>query len=246
MDKLIFQPTYILEDGRLLRQLLLRLAVVHSKKESFCRALLLAMFPDEQAQAAKDIVVRVASEMMSFVRDLLPTESSERFQSELEDITKKASDIWLDVQRTKERFEPNFELVQDQDPEWQSICFEEDVGSMAGGVEQGPTRNAESERGEVLLVVFPRLYVVEDDEPEPVASGVVLRRSQAAAAALELEKDRGSNPTFGRVRSTRSRQSRTRNQSISISGARNGARNGVVETRNFLPQAIPSGGRSDG
>jgi hypothetical protein len=224
----IFQPTYILEEDSDIRELLLRQAVVCSRRESFCRALLLKMFPDEQADSAKERVKRVAADVIKEVQDLLPPDNAERFKSELEQIAKSARDIWWGIQRTSERFEYSFELVH-QDIDWEPLSF-------ANG-EQIPPSDGGS-RDEELLVVFPRLYVVEDDEPEAITPGIVLRRSQLAVAARELEKDRVSNSTFGKPPLARSKPQRVRKLSTATAGPRNGTPEGGI----FLSQASASSG----
>lgn len=46
---------------------------------------------------------------------------------------------------------------------------------------------------ESLLLIFPRIYIVEDDDPEPVTPGVVLLRSQADDAERELHLQQQKN-----------------------------------------------------
>lgn len=46
---------------------------------------------------------------------------------------------------------------------------------------------------ESLLLIFPRIYIVEDDDPEPVTPGVVLLRSQAEDAERELHLQQQKN-----------------------------------------------------
>ena len=66
-------------------------------------------------------------------------------------------------------------------------------------------------------MIFPRIYVIADSEPDPVTSGVVLMKSQSAAAAEEIEMKHPSSPTAGRL-GPRSRAIRTRTKSISSNG----------------------------
>jgi len=232
IDKLIFQPTYLLEEDSGIRELLLREAISCSKRESFCRALLGKMLPDEQADAAKERAKRVAAHVMLEVQELLPPDDAEKFKSGLERVAQYASDVWQDIQRAKERFEYNFELVSYQDIDWQPLSLEEDANG-----EQAPTSD-EGGKDLELLVVFPRLYIVEDDEPDPITPGIVLMRSQSLAAARELEKGRTSNSTFGKPPSARSKPQRTRR----LSTAMNGAGSGNAEGGNFLPQPSASSG----
>lgn len=228
IDNHIFQPTYILEEDSGIRELLLRQAVSSSKRESLCRALLLKMFPSDQANAAKERIKRVSADVMQEVQDLLSSDNGERFKSDLEQVAQSASEVWWDMQRVKERFEHSFELVPCQDIEWEPLSLGEDADG-----DQGPTGDLRA-RDEELLVVFPRLYVVADDEPEAITPGTVLRRSQSAVAARELERERASNSAFGKP-PARTKSQRTRRSSTATNGA------GSSKAGNFLPQASGSG-----
>jgi hypothetical protein len=61
----IFQPIYILNEDSGLRELLTHQAVIDSKKELFCRALLLSMFPKEQARTTAKRVDLVSERLPS-------------------------------------------------------------------------------------------------------------------------------------------------------------------------------------
>jgi len=86
-DVFIFKPTYLLEEDSGFRELLFHQAVIHSKKESFCRALLLGIFPDQQAKTATDRVSIVVHEVIRIVQDLLTVTKAEAFRSDLEGLT---------------------------------------------------------------------------------------------------------------------------------------------------------------
>ncbi len=219
----VFQPTYLLDEEDEIRRLLIRLAVADSKKESFCRAVLLSMFPELQAKNAAKAVERVVREVSWSVRSLISDTQYDRFKLSLEDVVRQAHDAWQLVQRSREKFEPIFEPRHCDDIEWQPLKL--DDRSAVAGKEKTMTA---SERDDVLLVIFPRIYIVEDSEPEPVTQGVVLMKSQSAAAAEEIERRHPSSPTAGRP-GPRSRAIRTRTKSISLNGG-----NG------FLSQPTPS------
>jgi len=162
------------------------------------------------------------------VEDLLPATKVETFRSELEDFVQTACDAWVIMRRIRERFEPNFELVHLKDFEWQPLLFNV---NFAGETDQG---TAIQGRDDELLVVFPRLYIVEkDDKPDPITAGIVLRRSQSLAAAQELE-EQPLSPTFSRTTPTRSRPQKQRNLSISVPG------NGTSEAQAFLGKGAGS------
>jgi hypothetical protein len=217
IDTHIFLPTYILDEDEEIRPLLVHLAVTDSKKESFCRALLLSIDPEEQTKRASERVERVIREILQHV---LPIGQYESFKSGLELLVKQACDFWRIVQHATEKYEPHFDLGHYADVKWQPLRFDDG--------EKSPTKAPDAD--EELLVIFPRIYLIEDDEPEPATDGVVLMKSQSAAAAEEeaAERRKLSSPTLGKAM-PRSRTTRVRNKSMSLNGG-----NG------FLSQAAPS------
>lgn len=113
--------------------------------------------------------------------------------------------------------------------EWQPLRLD-DRFAVAGGKN---TPRA-SERDDVLLVIFPRVYVIADNDPDPVTSGVMSMKSQSAAAAKEIETKHPSGPAAGRP-GPRSRAIRPRTKSISLNGG-----------NDFLSQPSPSSVYQDG
>ena len=219
----LFQPTYLLDEEDEIRRLLVRLAVANSKKESFCRAVLISMFPEDQAINVVKAVERVVRDVSWSVRKLISDVQYDRFKLGLENVVHQAHETWQLVQCTREKFEPYFELRHYDDIEWQSLKFDERIAVT----EKKNTPRA-SERDDVLLVIFPRIYLVADNEPDPVTSGVVLMKSQSAAAVEEIETKHPSSPTVARP-GPRSKAIRSRTKSISLNGG-----------NDFLSQRTPS------
>lgn len=77
---------------------------------------------------------------------------------------------------------------------------------------------------DILLCIFPRLYIFEDNEPQPVTSGVVLRKWQALAAAQELDRTKTGSPRPPVARST---SKKPRQLSISLTGGGSGGESPV-------------------
>jgi hypothetical protein len=211
INDFIFQPIYILDDeDDEIRQLLVRMAVENSKKESFCRALLLSMNSEEHEKKASKRVERVVSEVVWYVRDMLSAVQYESFRSGLEQVVQQACDAWKIAQCSREKFEPFFDLIQSDSQEWQPFRFEE---GGAGAGEQDSTTPSDGD--EELLVIFPRIYSIEDEPPDPITDGVVLMKSQstAAMAEVEIERRKPSSPTVGKAIS-RPSPNKSRNKSI--------------------------------
>jgi hypothetical protein len=88
-------------------------------------------------------------------------------------------------------------------------------GGAVAGEQDSPTP---SDGEEELLVIFPRIYSMEDEPPNPITNGVVLMKSQstAATAEVEIERRKPSSPTVGKAMS-RPRPNKTRKKSTSLS-----------------------------
>ncbi|RDL40630.1 uncharacterized protein BP5553_00609 [Venustampulla echinocandica] len=220
IDQYVFQPTYLSDELDGTRKLLVRLAMADSKKESFCRSVLMSMAPKDQERNASKSLDDVVQVVSSCVRHLLADAQYERFRSDLKQVVRRAFQAWELIRHATEKLEPLFVLRHFEDIEWQTLRF--------AGPGTSSTDQTSAADDEALLVIFPRIYVIEDDEPDPITPGVVLRKSQAAAAAEEIEKADPPSPTSGRP-GARSRGVRSaRRQSISMNGA-----------NSFLPQRLP-------
>lgn len=223
IDQHIFQPTYILEEDDEIRQLLVNLATTNSQKESICRALLLSIDPEKQAKNALKRRVQATREIAWYIQDVLSPVKYETFMSRLDQVVQEALEIWQIAQCATDKFEPLFVLndIHYEDFDWQLLKFGENVvsdGEQSAGVVTG--------EDEELLVIFPRIYSIEDNEPYPINTGVALMRSQSVAAAeeVELERKKPSSPKGGKVRPNRFRP-----KALSFNGE-----------NNFFPQSPPT------
>jgi hypothetical protein len=230
----IFTPTYLLKEDDQLRQVLLHLAVTNSGKESFCRGLLLAISEDKwQLDVRKKKVTLVVQEILHRIRELVAPGVLETFRSKLEPIVERAAQTWWAVQRMRSRFEADVVALSDDGWEWQAIELNKDGINIAAS----PVSAADFAKDEAALVVFPRVFLVEEANDTPVFPGVVLRRSQAAAAEREMAKIKSSSPLA--VGPPSSRHIRSRRMTFNGTG-QSGGRN--MDPQNFLGQ--PHGGLS--
>ncbi|TVY40184.1 hypothetical protein LOCC1_G005539 [Lachnellula occidentalis] len=226
----IFQPTYLLENDDErdeMRELLVLQAVADSKKESFCRALLLSIFPMDQEKNGMKAMERVVREVSWCVRNLISDAKYDGFQSKMENIACKAWEAWRIIQSTREKFEPLFELDHVAGLEWRALPFDE--------------RRVSVSQDSIARVEADEAF---GQPPDPVTPGVVLMKSQSTLAAKELETVNISSLTTGRA-GPRSQEIRARTMSISANGiSANGiSTNGVSVngTNGFLSQPTLSG-----
>jgi hypothetical protein len=200
VDKHIFHPTYLFGEGSEAREVLLRQAISNSEQESFIRAVLSSILPKEQDELAELRTGYVIDDVMWIMEDLLPADKAEAFETHLERFVLHAHRVGEVIRTERKRVEPNFDPVSSKDFEWRSFQFDSQASDKAG---QKPS--VQSVRDDELLVVFPRLYVVENNQdPRPLNTGTVLRNSQALAATEEIV-EHPLSPTMGRPTSTRSR-----------------------------------------
>jgi hypothetical protein len=226
LNRYIFHPTYIFDVESGVREELLRLAVVHSKKESFIRALLLSLFPDEQEELATERINSFREQVMWHVEELLAAPIAATFASELEEFARSAYETWATVRAATERYEPTFKPEEIEGFEWETFQFD-----MAIPDENTERTAIHGGRDDELLVIFPQLYTVwNNQQPNLIADGTVLRRSQSLVAAQEVEGQK-SNPTFG---TTALKRQTTRKMSSALAPPISSDENSNFEDRSFL------------
>lgn len=235
INELLFEPTYILEEGSGVRDLLIDQAKESSRKESHCRAVLLSIFPDEQDEKLADMAEKVIAEIMLLVEGLLPPTETAKFRSELEGFVEQATKTWWNVQRIQEKLEPAFEPSLLESNKWRMCRFE---GNIANGTGSEQSLAMDEENDEPILVVFPCTCLVENGEAYPVRFGGVLRKSQTREAAKEI-KEKPNRGTLGRTMSNRPRPPRPRTQSMSQANDTSPR----TDTGAFLSQGSPSAGQ---
>ncbi|KKA21590.1 hypothetical protein T310_4377 [Rasamsonia emersonii CBS 393.64] len=230
IDKHIFQPSYILPEDSGIRELLADLAMKNSKKESFCRALLLSIDPDTQAKNLEKRMKQVVTNVGSYLDGLLSETQYTAFCRSLEEVVKDAADLWKTIQHSRAKYEPDFDPLEWGDTELDPFPYAE--ASTASDQDM----NGGGNNDENLLFVFPRLCQVQNNERNPCNFATSLRRWQCLAAERELKKREPSSPTIGRVASGR-RRSRGMSLSLNSPNGQNG---------HFLGKASPSGVNSGG
>jgi hypothetical protein len=229
VDSELFQPNYIVPVETGIRSNLLREAVRDSRSESFRRAFLLSVFPEEQTRILGQRAASIANSIMWLVEGIIDTDQATALKSDLQGFIKLAYSVWQDIQRLRDRFEPNMDYTVDDSLDWWTLPFEDFEGSNNGGVSA-----SSSTSDEAVLVVFPRMYIVKDAEPRPATPGIVLMKSQTVTAAQEVRSEAPKSPTFGRGPLNSSRDDRRRDSIIM---------NETLANRNaatFLGQGLPN------
>ena len=214
VDRNIFQPTYHLDFDSGLRELFVQQATKNSRRELWCRALLLSMFPQYQEAVATQRCAAVVHEVMSVVQGLLPGEQIDRFRIRLNQFTESAIDIWKRIQRVKEKLESDFDVTVYKEMRWQTLKLD---GGTASNSEGAEVSNIE-DISEVRLVVFPRLYVLDDTKTVPVTTGVVLKKSHCERAQREMDETQPGSPVIGRPLNAGARRRFSRIDEVTLNG----------------------------
>lgn len=216
LDDQVFQPCYILDENCHFRRELLQEAVRDSRSESFRRAFLLSLCTDEQARILQERKKTVTEGIMSLGVGLVESADLSSLEQDVRDFVDYACKVWRTIQRLQDRFEPNMEYTVDREYEWKVLEFESDERPKTNS-----TLETVNSGDDHVLVVFPRMYIVQQAEPRPVTPGVTLRKSQTLEAGQELRTKGPSALTFGRYPSA-PRADRFRKESLPAYGAKAG------------------------
>jgi hypothetical protein len=208
IDRNIFQPTYISADDNGIREILADLAMVDHEKESFCRGILLSIDPEKQTanlEKRKDIIIR---NIESRLKNLFPRPQLDKVLGGVEVILQQASQTWELIQRSRDRYEPDFEPL-----EWDE--FECDRLPKVNGAD-GNTED------EAVLTVLPRISRVKNNTRDALSCVTVLTRSQCLVA--EQEQTELASPRNARAISDRqkSRRMSVQNKGFLANGNQSG------------------------
>jgi hypothetical protein len=219
INKYIFQPTYILSEGSHIRELLVDMAKKNSKRESFCRGMLLSTNPDAETKNLQGKIKKVVENVASYYNGLLPDTQLQEFRQSLTAVVQKAAEFWKTVRYTEKKYEPDFDPIEGDDFDWEPLPLYDD----------GDLGNDESAEDNPLdedqLIVFPRICWVYNNNPDPLYSWVVaLKKSHWALAEREQRKREPLSPTNGKAPpSVRQRSRRTSLPSGNVSNAQSGS-----------------------
>jgi hypothetical protein len=208
VDKQIFQPTYIVPEEAGIREVFANLAASDNEKESICRSILVSINPDAQNTTLQPRMQAVIRNASSYLYGMLPDDQFDQLRVSVGKIVERAVKVWNPLQRSLQRYEPDFEPLKWGDDQWSSLDFP--VGSHPGS-EPDPNMLDES-----LVTVFPRLTVVEKGNRFPLTYVVQLRRSQPQCVAAGREVSNvPTSPVIGRVASNRPRRKSTASSNAS-------------------------------
>lgn len=208
LNEHIFQPYYMSLSEIDIREISVDLAMKDSKKESYCRAILLAMNPEKQKMILEERKKTFLRNIGSYLLDLLPPVQYDELRQSLEAVAERACETWRSFQYNRSRYEPDFDLLDWGDEEWEPFPFTRNSNTS----EQ---LNFNGDMDEAVLTILPRICRVGNGECKPCNYGTVLTRYQCSGADRELRRKEPSSPRTMRAILDRPR---TRGMSISLGG----------------------------
>lgn len=206
----IFQPLYITPGESEILSILHGLAEKDPEKESYCRAILLAMSPEKQNTMLKERKKTFLQNVGSYVYDLLPGMQYDELRQSLKVVLDRACETWRFFQYSRNRYEPDFNLLEWGDEECEAFPFEDNLSLTR------EEQETDSHADEAVLAIFPRICRLGNGEPKSVKLGTVLTIYQCSAADRECREKEPSSPRAARAIFDRQR---TRGMSISLGGA---------------------------
>ncbi|KAH8704975.1 hypothetical protein BGW36DRAFT_421555 [Talaromyces proteolyticus] len=206
----IFQPSYIFQSENDIREILGDLAVKDSKKESFCRAILLAIDPERDTLVLEEKKKMVLRNIGSCFLDLFPSLHYEEFRKSLEIVVDRACETWSLFQYSARNYELSFEL-----PEWDGGHWDRLPLGDQEKLDQNKHGNITEDKP--VLTVFPSVCRNGSGACKIVEFSTVLTRFQCIDAEQEQKKE----PSSPRVARAVSDRQRTRGLSISLANTSN-------------------------
>ena len=151
-------------------------------------------------------------EVISVVQGLLLGEQIDRFRIHLNQFTESAIDTWKRIQRIKEKLESDFDATVYKEMRWQTLKLNR--GTISNS--EGAKINNIKDINEVRLIVFPRLYVVDDTKTVLITTGVVLKKSQCKRAQRKMDEIQPGSPVIRRPLDTGARRRFLRNDEVTL------------------------------
>ncbi|EPE04498.1 mei5 protein [Ophiostoma piceae UAMH 11346] len=211
LHKYIFRPFYLMKDDTELTKLLHGVEFENPSKEVNIRSTLLATLPDIQRLSAKTRVQHVVREVSWVVQHLLGALPYDSFCSALTEACIVACTEWQKIQMAKMKIEPYFGPPYDEF-DWQALPLPEFEGLNVAPRRRSGVSGASSTRanslasakdsdmdpGDILLVVWPSMAVVENGDQQPITQGLVVTKEQATLAFKEVHASRNGTRNNGK------------------------------------------------
>lgn len=192
--ELIFTSTYLFFDDEEVSRISFHLATTNPEKEQFFRRVLTSVAEDKENAVMGERIKNVLERAVDSFYPHLDEDSKRTFHTSLKDPLRSAINTWRSIQRRKGRFEADISL--DTRPQWRWVVLNWDKKGNAFSEREVATEQLQ-DIGR-MLVLFPRVFIVDGENESPVFPGVILPHSETKSAEDEWNKIRLSNPMWGR------------------------------------------------
>jgi hypothetical protein len=178
INRHIFQPTYVLPEYSRLKELLYMLSSSEPEKERFLRGMLLSILPEEQRPTEEHAVNNTLEELLtrSGIETIIPQESTAQFRHSLKQIIANAQTTWRAAQRSMHIFECEFDYESSPGANWQMFRFHGEDDKDGANIPVDVSSDEPS--GDIVVIVPQMTFTVQDEDPEPITTGVVVRKSE--------------------------------------------------------------------
>lgn len=208
----MFQSTHILSPESGMQEALLRQAEDDLGHERFCRSVLLSMLQHEQAQNVDRMISGLAAKVHHVLAGLLGVDS-EMILAELEECIKMASDTWDAARRAKNLYHLSFDILNKDDAN--SVSIQLPVGTN-NKVPQEEGDHELDDDDDILVPVFPHVYMAQSPAMSQLSTGIALHRRQVLQAKKELREQGFRASNWG---TTRPKPPSARQRKASVSHA---------------------------
>ncbi|OGM49459.1 hypothetical protein ABOM_001762 [Aspergillus bombycis] len=196
INKHIFLPVYIAPVDNMchpFRQVLANEAAIDSEKESYCRSILLSLDPPTQDSLCSVGIQTVVQNVSEYLYELLPEDQRPAFYNTLSKVVQKAAVVWKPIQRSKRRYELDFDPpAADDDCDAFTFPSTEKTTTERNANQRNPNK--------ISLAVFPRLSIIENKEITAYTTSTQLSSSQSPWVTAEREMNKEpASPTIGRM-----------------------------------------------
>ncbi|KAK5069085.1 hypothetical protein LTR64_008832 [Lithohypha guttulata] len=192
----LFTSTYILRNTEEIDKLTLEVADNDQRREAFLRRVLNSVSEDVEDQLLEERVNLVEDEVVRCIEPLLSAEQSRKLKNDLPDVLRLAASLWKSLRKRQSYFTIEPRPPSQTTTAWKSLVWNEGKRGFSEEDINAPT--------DVVFILFPRVVAIGHEGEQEVFPGVVLLKSETAAAHAELSELPPADPTLVRTGTHRS------------------------------------------
>lgn len=192
----LFTSTYLLSHTEEMDKLMLDVADDDQRREALFRRLLNSMSEGVEDQPLEERVNLIKDEVVGCIEPLLSAEQSQKMKNDLAEVLKLASNLWKSLRKRQSYFTIEPRSPSQTTAAWRSLVWNEGKKGFSEEDTNAPA--------DVVFILFPRVIAVGHEGEQEVFPGVVLLKSETAAAHAELSELPPASPTLTRTGTHRS------------------------------------------